>query len=131
MQESANLFIKTITVEEQHLDDLDHVNNAIYVRWIQEIASEHWLSKHPQAHTKEAYWVVLEHNIQYKQQTYINDRLRVETFLEKPEGVKFPRVVSFYKGDQLVVKARTMWCWVDANNHRPKRIPEEMFKGFL
>ena len=125
------VYTKNITVQKQHLDDLDHVNNTIYVQWIQDIASEHWLSKRTQSHTEEAYWVVLEHHIQYLRQAYLNDQLKVETFVESPMGVRFPRNVNFYRGNQLVVKARTLWCWLDKQTNRPRRITQEMLQGFL
>ena len=128
---SPDNYIKSIIVEKEHLDSLNHVNNAVYVQWIQEIAAEHWLSKQPEAHTVEAYWVVLEHNIKYKRQAYLHDKLRIETWVEAPQGVKFPRVVKFYHGDMLVVDARTLWCWLDQTTNRPKRIPDQLLAKFL
>ena len=65
---SPDIYTKAITVQKEHLDELNHVNNAVYVQWVQEIASVHWLSKQPEVPAQQAYWVVLEHSIKYKRQ---------------------------------------------------------------
>ena len=131
MNEEPKIFRKSITVEPEHLDDLNHVNNAVYVQWIQEIAREHWLSLETKAHGEDAYWVVLEHHIQYYRQAFLNDRLELETYVESPKGVRFPRWVKFYRDNDLIVQANTVWCWVDTVTNRPKRIPGEVLQGFL
>jgi acyl-CoA thioester hydrolase len=127
---SGATYTSTITVGAEHLDDQGHVNNAVYVRWIQEIAAEHWYSRHPKTDVDATYWVVLEHHIQYKQQSYLGDSLKVETYIEDPEGIRLPRIVDFFKEDQLIVKARTLWCLIDAVTHRPSRINNDMLVGF-
>ena len=131
MTNSSKHYIKTISVESQHLDELNHVNNGVYVQWIQDIASAHWSSVRPHVDKEDAYWVVLEHHIKYLQQAFLNDQLRVETYVEPPEGVRFPRVVNFYRDNSLIVKARTLWCWVDTVSNRPKRITDDMLNRFL
>ncbi len=126
------IYKKEIVVKQAHLDDLNHVNNAIYVQWIQEIAGEHWNSRFTEEETQDAHWFVLEHHIQYKQQAFLGDVLQVETTVETPQGVRFPRIVNFYKNGKALVQARTLWCLVDAKTHRPKRVSQaflDRFKG--
>ena len=127
---NTNTYTKSITVTKEHLDDLNHVNNAIYVHWIQDIAAEHWQSITGEQHTKDYYWVVFEHHIKYKKQVFLNEELTVKTYVKSPEGIKSLRVVEFYRKDELVVRADTNWILVDANTHKPIRVPNVFLKLF-
>lgn len=127
----SDIYKKEIIVQSEHLDAIKHVNNAVYVQWIQEIAGEHWHSKFAKKEVPEDFWVVLEHHIQYKKQAFLGELLRVETYVEEPNGLRWPRVVNFYREDTLIVTARTSWCWIDAQSQRPKRISPEVLATFL
>ena len=60
-----NFLEQEITVTQIDLDDLNHVNNVIYVKWIQEIAKNHWRNLVSNEILNNYYWVLLEHQIQY------------------------------------------------------------------
>lgn len=126
----SNLYTKVIKVEESHLDTLNHVNNTVYLHWAQEIAGEHWIHITGEGNTDVHYWVVYQHNIQYKKQVFLGESLRVETSVHPMEGIRFPRSVNFYREDVLVVAARTDWILVDAKTHRPKRLSPEVLALF-
>lgn len=121
---------KTIKVTIKHLDELNHVNNAVYVQWVQEIAGEHWQNITGEKHTKDYYWVVFEHHIQYKKQVFLNEELSAKTYVKSPEGLKFPRIVEFYRDTELVVSAQTNWILVDGKTHKPMRVPTTFLKLF-
>ena len=126
-----HLHKRTLLVEAHHLDELNHVNNAIYVQWIQEIASEHWLQFHADPHPEGLFWVVLEHHIRYKSQAFLGDKLWVETYVEPPVGMRFPRMVNFKKDGQLVVEAKTLWCLIDSQSLRPRKIDASLIEDFF
>lgn len=117
-----NSFSKKIIVQEEHLDSLAHVNNTVYLHWAQEIAGEHWFSVMNEKNTEEHYWVVHEHSIRYMKQVFLGEELIVKTHVEPMEGIRFPRVVEFFRADEVVVRVRTHWILVNAKTHRPKRI---------
>lgn len=123
-------FEQYVTVTEEHLDDLNHVNNLVYLKWVQEIAGEHWFSVLDKKNTPEEGWVVYEHNIQYKKQVFLGEELRIETYIEPAQGVKMPRRVNIYRGEDLVVTARTVWILIDRKTFRPKRIDKETLAKF-
>ncbi len=127
---SRDVFTSTIEIKPEHLDVQGHVNNAMYVQWIQDVAVQHWLERVGDQDAAQKYWVVLEHLIQYKQQVFNGETLEVETYVETPAGIRFPRIVNFRRDGKLVVAARTLWCWVDADSHRPRRIPQEFLTLF-
>ena len=40
-------FAATFTARPEDIDELGHVNNAVWVRWIQDVAIAHWLAVAP------------------------------------------------------------------------------------
>lgn len=115
---------KKITVSDNHIDALNHVNNVQYVHWVEEMAMEHWDQlKH---HTEYAndFWVLSDHHIQYKKQVFKGEILTMKTYPENPEGIRQPRKVEFYRGEVLVVDSRTLWILMDAETLKIKRINE-------
>lgn len=116
---------KEILVSDEHLDQIHHVNNVQYVHWVEEIAAEHWeLLKNKTKFAKD-YWVLVDHHIQYKKQVFKGETLLVKTYPEKPEGIRQPRKVEFYRNGELVVDSRTLWVLFDGQTHRIKRIESE------
>ena len=84
---------KTITVMADDLDELDHVNNVRYVQWIQDISKEHWLSAAPPEMQKGVIWVVMNHNITYKNSAKLNDVITIKTHIAKSKGATSTRNV--------------------------------------
>ncbi|MDO1500932.1 thioesterase [Winogradskyella maritima] len=124
--------VKYITVTQDDLDALNHVNNVRYVQWVQDIAEEHWLSKAPKSILDSYFWVLVQHNISYKGSAVLGDAIRLETYVEKSEGVKSIRRVSMYNNasNQLLVDSETHWCFMAKDSSRPARITPEVAKLF-
>jgi acyl-CoA thioester hydrolase len=112
-------FETQITVSNQHLDMLNHVNNVQYVQWVQDIAEQHWNA---------FYWVMLSHHIRYKGEAILNDVITLKTFVTKAEGVKSTRVVEIYnqQTNKLLTTSETEWCLMSKKTHRPTRITPEI-----
>jgi acyl-CoA thioester hydrolase len=122
---------RQVTVSPEHLDSISHVNNVQYVRWVEEIAAEHWeLLKHSTKYADD-YWVLLDHHIQYKKQVFLNDVITIKTYPERPEGIRQPRKVEFYRQDELVVDSRTLWILIDRGTQKMKRIEANWLDAFL
>src|SRR6185503_10681464 len=47
---AMTVFEKPITAQPEDIDELGHVNNAAWVRWIQDMATAHWRTVAPPAH---------------------------------------------------------------------------------
>ena len=123
---------KEITVSKNDLDDLNHVNNVIYIHWVQEIAKEHWKSLVSNEIIKNYYWVLLEHQIKYLNPALLNDKIMIKTYIEKNEGIRSNRIVEIYNrnNDKLLVKSKTIWCLINAKTNKPNRITDEIRKAF-
>lgn len=123
-----NRYQYSITVTKEHIDDLNHVNNVDYVKWINDISEKHWqLLSNPDIDSK-YFWVVLRHEVDYLRQAKIGDELTINTYVGESSGVKSIRYVEIFKNDKLIVKGKTTWCLIDKNTQRPKRIDDDILK---
>ena len=112
----------TKKVSNQDIDELNHVNNVVYLQWVQDIANMHWDQLKEGHDTSEYVWVVLRHELDYSGQAGLDDTIIIRTWVGETSGIKSIRHVEFYKDDKLLVKAKTFWCLVDSKTLRPKRI---------
>jgi len=126
------IYDKNIIVTEDDLDDMNHVNNVRYLKWVQDIAKEHWLALAPESFIKNYAWVVLSHHIEYKNAALLNDPIKIQTFVTKSEGVTSIRVVEMHHLEtcKLIAKAESNWCLLNAKTGRPTRIPKEITDMF-
>jgi acyl-CoA thioester hydrolase len=126
-------FEKRITAAPADIDELGHVNNAAWVRWIQEMATAHWYAVAPAAHVDAYIWVVTRHEIDYLRAAGPGETVIGRTWVgEAPKGARFDRHVEFLGDDgTLRVRARTTWAILDKASGRPLRVPAEVAAPFL
>jgi len=122
----------TLVVTKEHIDDLNHVNNVHYVQWVQDIAKAHWQSKASVELQTKYSWFLLSHFIEYKGAAFLNDIIKLKTYIAKAEGVKYTRIVEMYNAstNKLLAKSETRWCFMNAKTQRPSRIPLEIVDLF-
>ena len=126
-------FSLPLTATPDAIDELGHVNNAVWVQWIQQVATGHWAAAAPQAH-KDAYiWVIVRHEIDYLRPLGPRETVTGRTWVaDKPHGAKFDRFVEFTgEGGKVHVRARTVWAMLDKASGRPVRISDEIAAPFL
>lgn len=125
-------FTKTIQVQEDDLDNLNHVNNVRYLQWIQDIAKEHWKEKAPKAIFDTSIWVVKSHFIEYKKEALLNDVIEVKTYIDKTKGAVSIRIVEMTnaKTKELILNSKTEWVLIDASSQRPIRITDTIIDIF-
>ena len=121
-------FIKIIKVTSKDIDELNHVNNVRYIQWIQDISIEHWYSAIKNKLSKQYIWVVASHYVEYRRSAVLNDKLSIETYVEKFEGSLSHRIVEIKNSNtgKMNVKALTKWCLIDPETKRPIPIPDEI-----
>lgn len=119
-----------ITVGKDDIDNL-HTNNLSYIKWVLKAAESHWNSIATDKMQSDFLWVVLRHEIDYVQPTFINEQLTIQTWIKSNIGVKSERIIEIYKKDKtLVAKAKTTWCLLEKKSMKPKRIPNEIIEAF-
>lgn len=125
-------FEQQIVVQEKHIDDLNHVNNVVYLQWVQDIATAHWVTITDDSIRKKYFWVVLKHELEYFNPAFLHEVLTVATWVEKSEGVRSERHVEFFNttSSKPLVRAKTIWCLLDAVTVKPKRIDQDILTLF-
>ena len=126
-------FELTFTASAEHIDELGHVNNAVWVQWIQQVAVSHWDLVAGADHKDSYYWVVVRHEIDYLRAAFAGDRITARTWVgEAPKGARFDRHVEFAGADgKLLVRSRTDWAIIDKASGRPIRVPAEVVAPFM
>jgi len=127
------VFEMRFTALPEHIDELGHVNNAVWVQWIQEVAVAHWRSVAAPEHGEAYFWVVVRHEIDYLRPAHEGDTVTARTWVgEAPQGARFDRFVEFAGADgKACVRARTDWAIIDRASGRPIRVPPEVVAPFV
>lgn len=122
-----------ITAEARDIDELGHVNNAAWVRWIQDVATTHWNAVADPVHRDAYIWVVTRHEIDYLRSVGPGETVTARTWVgDAPKGARFDRHVEFVGEDgKPRVRARTTWAIIDKASGRPIRVPAEVAAPFL
>ncbi len=121
-------FQHKIEIKAADIDDLGHVNNVVYIRWVQEVAAAHWEHSAPAAFKLKYAWVVLRHEIDYKNPAFLKDELTGLTWVGAHNGPKFDRFVKIQSDKKVLAEAKTTWCLLDAKSFKPIRIPQEILE---
>lgn len=127
-----NIFTHPIHILKEDIDQIGHVNNIVYLRWVQEAAIAHWNDKATQAMKTQLLWVVGRHEIDYLSACYLNSRLVAKTWVGQSAGVKSERFVDIVDIEKsaTVARIKTTWILLDAQTKRPKRVSAEMMDLF-
>jgi acyl-CoA thioester hydrolase len=129
---SSAPFEMTLSVMSGDIDEQNHVNNTVYLRWVQEVATAHWQAIASSEAQKGIAWVVLRHEIDYKAPAGLGDDLVLRTWVGKATRLTFERFTEILRSSdgQLLSKARTLWCPVNAQTGRPVRVPPQVREQF-
>lgn len=129
----ASSFVKKITALPEHIDILGHVNNAVWVQWMEQISVEHWTHDAHPSHVDAYIWVVTRHEIDYRGNVTVGETVTGRTWIpDAPRGARFDRLIEFTGADGKVkVSARSTWAMIDKESGRLMRVPPEVAAPFL
>lgn len=121
-----------IQVTQDDLDSLGHVNNVRYVQWVNDIAQSHWLKNATTEIISKYYWVLVSHQILYKNSAFLNEVVNIKTHVVRSKGARSTRIVEMYnsKSKDLLVKSETVWCLINSSTNKPVRITYEIVNLF-
>lgn len=128
-----NRFTLTFTARAEHIDVMGHVNNAVWVQWMEAIATAHWEADAAPEHVAAYAWVVTRHEIDYRGNIAAGESVTAETFIPAgPSGARFDRLVEFREpAGKVIVSARSTWALIDRASGRVVRVPAEVAASFL
>jgi acyl-CoA thioester hydrolase len=121
-----------VRVAAADIDVLGHVNNIVYLRWVQDVAKAHWFSAAPSEDQAGLVWMVVRHEIDYHSPAVADEELILRTWVGSAAGLRFDRHTEVLRAAdrKVLAKARTVWVPIDQATGRPKRISERVRKMF-
>jgi acyl-CoA thioester hydrolase len=111
------------------IDELGHVSNLVYLRWVLEIATAHSAAMgwgHPEYRALGAVFVVRRHEIDYVAQVLEGDALVGETWVDDWKLASCIRKTELRRGEQVVARAATTWAMFSFSTNRPIKIPDHL-----
>ena len=125
-------FTSEITPGADDFDELGHVNNAVYLRWAQEMAVRHWTLVAPEQMINSRIWVVLRHEIDYRDPILPGDRVEGRTWLGRAAWPRFERFVDLRKpgARRAAASVTSDWCMLDTQTRRPLRVGRDVLNAF-
>jgi len=130
---SEPAFAMTFTAQPADIDELGHVNNAVWVRWVQDVATTHWRTFALPEHVDRYIWVITRHEIDYRSNLAEGGSVVARTWVGEPKGARFDRHIAFTRPgeDKPMVQSKTTWAIVDRETQRILRVPAEVAAPFL
>jgi len=129
---SAERFELPIQVQAADIDELGHVNNVVYLRWVQEVAVAHWRAAATAAQQAAVAWVVVRHEVDYKRAARMGDGVIARTWVGTASTHEFERHTEIVRAADgaLLARARTVWCPIDGRTGRPIRVDSDVRERF-
>ncbi len=121
-----------IAVRPDDIDQLGHVNNVVYLRWVQDAAVAHWRAAADPQDQEQLYWVVVRHEIDYRRPALVDDDILAITWVGATVDRNFERFTELRraKDDKVLAHARTLWCPMDRATGRPTTVRDAVRNRF-
>jgi acyl-CoA thioester hydrolase len=117
-----------VEIAPDDIDELGHVNNVVYLRWVQEVASAHWQAEASEKLLASMAWIALRHEIDYKHPALPGDRIVATTWVGPVESVRFERFVDILRASdrKLLARSRSLWAPINRATGRVTRVSDEL-----
>lgn len=121
-----------IEVRPGDIDELGHVNNVVYLRWVQDAATAHWQDRASEEDRASLFWVVARHEIDYLRPAYLETDVVARTWVGTASRRQFERHTELVRGSdgKTLIRARTLWVPVDAGTLRPTDVSDRVRDQF-
>ena len=121
-----------IRVQPADIDELGHVNNLVYLRWVQEVAIAHWTARTTAEQRAALSWVVVRHEIDYKRPAMPDDDLIVTTWVGEASRRTYERHTEIVRAADgtVLAKARSLWVPIDPRTMKVVEVSAEVRERF-
>ena len=124
-------FRHPIAILPADIDHMGHVNNSVYLKWVQDAVVDYWQSIAPPDAVARHLWVALKHEITYLRPTFLQDNVVAEVIAEKVEGARAFFTTVLRRGEDVLSEIHSCWCCLDAATQRPARLAREIASRFV
>ena len=120
-----------VDVAKDDIDFMGHVNNASYLKWVQEAVIAHWQHLAPVEVVAQHLWVALKHEITYRRPAFLDDDVVATVLLEKVQGARAFYETVIKRGTEVLAEVKSSWCCLDAKTLRPARLKQNVVDKFF
>lgn len=122
-------------VRREEADELGHVSNLFYLKWMQSAAFGHSAAQGwgmDEYRAVNAGWVVRSHQIEYLRPAFPGDEIVVRTWIADLKKMTSLRRYEILRpaDDVRLAVAATNWAFIDFATHRLRRVLPEVAGAF-
>jgi acyl-CoA thioester hydrolase len=120
-----------ILIDPSDIDFMGHVNNAVYLSWVQDAVISYWQKVAPAEAVAQHLWVALKHEITYRAPAFLEDTVLADVVATGVQGSRAFFTTLIQRGDTILAEVKSSWCCLDTSTRRPARIAQELAARFL
>lgn len=125
------MFRHSVAIDPNDIDHMGHVNNSVYLRWVQDAVVDYWQSVAPSEAVASHLWVALKHEITYRRPTFLDDIVVAEVIAQRVQGARAMFSTIVRRGEEVLAEINSSWCCLDAATRRPARLARDVIERFL
>lgn len=125
------MYQHSIRIDPTDIDFMGHVNNAVYLRWVQDAVVSYWEKIAPSEAVARHLWVALKHEITYRAPAFLEDQVLADVVATGVQGSRAFFTTLFQRGDTILAEVKSSWCCLDTDTRRPARIARDLAARFL
>lgn len=127
----SSAFHHPIGIAPDDIDHMGHVNNSVYLKWVQEAVVRYWENVAPPDAVARHLWIALSHEIKYRRPTFLDDLVVADVIAERVEGAKAFFTTVIKRGEEVLAEVKSSWCCLDSASRRPVRLARDIAASFL
>jgi len=113
------------------IDHMGHVNNSVYLKWVQEAVVRYWEKVAPTEAVTKHLWVALKHEIEFRRPTFLDDNVVADVIAEQVQGARAFFTTVIRRGEEVLAEVKSTWCCLDAGSGRPARLAKDIVSRFV
>jgi acyl-CoA thioester hydrolase len=125
------MFRHPIAIAPADIDHMGHVNNAVYLTWVQDAVVQYWEKVAPSEAVARHLWVALKHEITYRRPTFLEDVVVADVLADQVQGARAFFTTVLKRGEEVLAEVKSCWCCLDAETLRPARLAREVAERFV
>lgn len=125
------MFRYPIGILPDDIDHMGHVNNSVYLKWVQDAVVRYWEMVAPPEAVASHQWVALKHEISYRRPTFLDDTVVADVIAEQVQGARAFFTTIIKRGEDVVAEIKSIWCCLDSGSLRPARLTKEIISRFV
>ncbi|WP_188056023.1 MULTISPECIES: acyl-CoA thioesterase [unclassified Sphingosinithalassobacter] len=129
--ETPHVHEHPIDVRPEDIDFMGHVNNAVYLTWVQDAVIDYWRRVAPAEAVAQHLWVALKHEITYRKPAFLNDNVVAHVVAEGVQGARTFFSTIIKRGEDVLAEVQSSWCCLDAETKRPARLARSVVQRFV